>query len=221
MTEWVLPPDETPVFTRLLEDGPRTRRPRGAIPARRLLAQLRGPLPRDQRAAQADAARLRQGGRDAGRADGLTALDHLYQGQSNDCYWHGLFGGIYIVHMRMATLAHLIAAEDLADSAAAAAGGRPYGARLADTDLDAIDEVLVTTPGQTVVVDLAEGAAISTWDLRASRVALGSVMRRRPEAYHERLVALERAAEAEALGAGTRRRRAAALRQPRGRSTTS
>ena len=45
------------------------------------------------------------------------ALDHLYQGQSNDCYWHGLFGGIYISHMRLATYEHLIAAEDLADAA--------------------------------------------------------------------------------------------------------
>ena len=24
------------------------------------------------------------------------ARDHLYRAQSNDCYWHGLFGGIYI-----------------------------------------------------------------------------------------------------------------------------
>ena len=31
------------------------------------------------------------------------ALDHLYQGQSNDCYWHGLFGGVYSRHMRLAT----------------------------------------------------------------------------------------------------------------------
>jgi alpha-amylase len=102
--------------------------------------------------------------------------------------------------MRLATLSHLIAAEDLADTAVAAAGGRPYGARLADTDLDAIDEVLVTSPGQTVVVDLNEGAAISSWDLRASRVALGSVLRRRPEAYHQRLVDHDRAAEVAALG---------------------
>ena len=137
------------------------------------------------------------------------ALDHLYQGQSNDCYWHGLFGGIYIVHMRMATLGHLIAAEDLADAAggggrrrgAGTGGGRPYGARLADTDLDAIDEVLVTSAGQTVVVDLAEGAGISSWDLRASRVALGSVLRRRPEAYHQRLVAHEEEAAEAAISA--------------------
>ena len=82
------------------------------------------------------------------------------------------------------------------------AARRRYGARLADTDLDAIDEVLVTTPGQTVVVDLAEGAGISSWDLRASRVALASVLRRRPEAYHERLVAARRAAEEAAIGDG-------------------
>jgi len=93
-------------------------------------------------------------------AEGPTkarALDHLYQGQSNDCYWHGLFGGIYIVHMRMATLNHLIAAEDVADQAAAASGAaEPFGARLADTDLDAIDEVIVASSGQTVVVDTGE-----------------------------------------------------------------
>ena len=49
-------------------------------------------------------------------------MDHLFRGQSNDCYWHGLFGGIYIAHMRAATLAHLIAAEDLADAALGVAG---------------------------------------------------------------------------------------------------
>ena len=52
------------------------------------------------------------------RRPATRALDHLYQGQSNDCYWHGLFGGIYISHMRLATYEHLIAAEDLADAAA-------------------------------------------------------------------------------------------------------
>jgi 4-alpha-glucanotransferase len=112
--------------------------------------------------------------------DRERALDHLYRGQSNDCYWHGLFGGIYIVHMRMATLAELIAAEDLALGSAALHG-------TADYDLDGVDEVLLGTAGQTVLVDVAEGAGIGAWDLRASRIALASVMRRRPEAYHEHI----------------------------------
>ena len=208
MTEWVLPPDETPVFVSLLERA----REKGLPEAR----FLRGGFWRNYAARYREVNDLHKqmlrasekvnampegpGAQAAARA---RALDHLYQGQSNDCYWHGLFGGIYIVHMRMATLSHLITAEDLADSAEAAGGGRPYGARLVDTDLDAVDEVLVTSAGQTVVVDLAEGAGISSWDLRASRVALGSVLRRRPEAYHQRLIAHDRAAEESAIGETT------------------
>ncbi len=207
MTEWVLPPDETPVFTSLLE-----RARESGDPAARF---LRGGFWRNYAARYREVndlhkQMLRASEKVDSMPDGPTvsrALDHLYQGQSNDCYWHGLFGGIYIVHMRMATLGHLIAAEDLADAAVATAaggagsgGGRPYGARLTDTDLDAVDEVLATSPGQTVVVDLNDGAGISAWDLRASRVALGSVLRRRPEAYHARLVAHEQEAAEAAIG---------------------
>ena len=200
MTEWVLPPDETPVFTGLLERA----RELGLPEARFLRGGFwRNFAARYREINDLHKQMLRASSKVDAMPDGPTvsrAIDHLYQGQSNDCYWHGLFGGIYIVHMRIATLSHLIAAEDLADAAVAAAGGRPYGARLADTDLDAIDEVLVTAVGQTVIVDLAEGAGLSSWDLRASRVALASVLRRRPEAYHERLVAAEREAAEAALG---------------------
>ena len=83
------------------------------------------------------------------------ALDHLYRGQSNDCYWHGLFGGIYISHMRLATYEHLIAAEDLADTAAGGAATRPS---CCDLDLDGHDEVRLGRPGQVVTIDLDEGA---------------------------------------------------------------
>ncbi len=250
MTEWVLPPDETPVFMGLLERA----RERGLPDARFLRGgfwrnymaryreindihkqMLRASEKVDAMGSRGVAGTIGTGDADAAAdrapkagAAGTArraalrarALDHLYQGQSNDCYWHGLFGGIYIVHMRMATLSHLIAAEDLADMAAASAGegladqaqaadraagsagddASPYGARLADTDLDSLDEVLFTLPGQTVVVDPAEGAGISSWDLRASRVALASVLRRRPEAYHARLVAHDEAAAEQAVG---------------------
>ncbi|MFL5684920.1 MAG: alpha-amylase/4-alpha-glucanotransferase domain-containing protein [Chloroflexota bacterium] len=125
----------------------------------------------------------------AAMPDGLArdqALAHLYQGQSNDVYWHGLFGGVYISHMRLATWAHLIAAEDLAETAA----GSLVSAERRDTDLDGIDEVRLAGDGQVVVVDVAEGAGIGSWDIRLVRHAVTAVMRRRPEAYHEKLRAL-------------------------------
>src|SRR5664279_4026443 len=119
MTEWVLPPDEMPVFAGLLERA----RERGLPEAR----FLRGGFWRNYAARYREVndlhkQMLRASEKVDAMPDGPTvsrALDHLYQGQSNDCYWHGLFGGIYIVHMRMATLSHLIAAEDAADIAAA------------------------------------------------------------------------------------------------------
>ena len=120
------------------------------------------------------------------------ALDHLHQGQSNDCYWHGVFGGIYISHMRLATHEHLIAAEDLADIVARS---EPDGSDTVDrtvatdTDLDGRDEILATSPGQLVVIDPGEGGGIGTWDIRSVRHALTAVLRRRPEAYHARIVA--------------------------------
>ena len=118
----------------------------------------------------------------AGRPSEL-AHDHLQRGQSNDVYWHGLFGGIYIPHMRAATLGELIAAEDIAD--------REFGTQAAadalDLDLDGRPDVRLATEGQVVTIDLDEGAGIGAWDVRAARHPLGAVLRRRPEAYHERI----------------------------------
>ncbi len=186
MTEWALPPDDALLFDELLEkatatDSPAARFLRGGL-WRNFQARYReiNDLHKQMLRVSAGVNTMPAGPtRDA-------ALDHLYRGQSNDCYWHGLFGGIYIVHMRMATLAELIAAEDLASDGAAVCG-------VADYDLDGLDEVLLGTPGQTVLVDVAEGAGIGSWDLRASRVALCSVLRRRPEAYHKQLREMEQA----------------------------
>jgi hypothetical protein len=128
-----------------------------------------------------------------------AALNHLYQGQSNDCYWHGLFGGIYISHMRLATYEHLIAAEDAADKAL----GTVRAAEQRDLDMDGRPEVYLAETGQVVTVKPAEGAGIGSWDVRAVRHALTAVLRRRPEASHATLLAHEeqRAVQGEA-GAG-------------------
>jgi alpha-amylase len=119
-----------------------------------------------------------------GTAELAIIRDHLYQGQSNDCYWHGLFGGIYLSHMRLATLEHLIAAEDAADRAAGSTG---VAIIAADLDVDGYDELLVTAPGQVIAIKPNEGGGIGSWDARAVRHALTSVMRRREEAYHDTL----------------------------------
>ena len=120
-------------------------------------------------------------------ADRLSAAahDHLLRGQSNDIYWHGLFGGIYLPDLRLATVGHLVAAEDAADGAA---GDLVHSLR-GDLDLDGRDEVLLADEGQVVTVDVDDGAGIGDWDIRAARHAMTSVLRRRPEAYHAAIAA--------------------------------
>src|SRR5439155_1671222 len=102
------------------------------------------------------------------------ALDHLLAGQSNDPYWHGLFGGIYLPDLRVANLSRLIAAEDIALT------GRPSESGvLRDVDLDGLLEVVLANDGEFVSVKLDDGAGIGRWDLRAVRFPLGAVLRRR------------------------------------------
>jgi 4-alpha-glucanotransferase len=208
MSEWALPPDESRAFTAALKRARET----GAPEAR----WLRGAFWRNFQVRYREINDLhKQMLRTSAKVEAMpvgdaraVAIDHLYRGQCNDCYWHGLFGGIYIAHMRAATLGHLIAAEDLSDSAS----GMLAGSEVRDVDLDGRDEIRLSTEGQVVVIELDEGAGIGSWDIRAARHALTSVLRRRPEAYHETLRRYEarRAAKAGAPKKGASDRGGAA-----------
>ncbi len=224
MGEWSLPADEARQFQRVVREAVAEGRPearflrggtwRNFAAKYRELGDLRAQMLRASAAVAAlegvPAARSSDGSSDDGSSDDgssadgssadgrlhAAALDHLYRGQANDAYWHGLFGGVYLPDLRLAVAHHLIAAEDLADSAAGDAQGGSRGsagpARLTtgqlDLDLDGVDEVRLVGPGQVVIVDPAEGGGIGTWDIRAVRHALTAVMRRRPEAYHGTLL---------------------------------
>ncbi|MEO8437081.1 MAG: alpha-amylase/4-alpha-glucanotransferase domain-containing protein [Chloroflexota bacterium] len=180
MGEWALPPEESIAFASAFhaaqdEGRPEARWLRGAF-WRNFQVRYReiNDLHKQMLRTSEQVDRMAPG------RDRTVALDHLYQGQSNDVYWHGLFGGIYISHMRLATYEHLIAAEDLAETESR----RLHEAERLDLDLDGMDEVRLAGPGQVVSIDLAEGAGIGGWDIRPVRHALAAVMRRRPEAYH-------------------------------------
>ena len=183
MGEWALPASESLVFTDLLhravaEGRPEARWLRGAFWRNFQVKYREINDLHKQMLRVSDAVAAMPAG-----AERDLALDHLHQGQSNDCYWHGLFGGIYIGHMRLATHEHLIAAEDLAEGAT----DSRRSSALADLDMDGVDEVRIAADGQIVTVDLGEGAGLGGWDIRPVRHALTSVMRRRPEAYHDLL----------------------------------
>ena len=120
MGEWALPADAQQHYHEVrhaLEDRGELERAR-AVLARRHLAELPRQVSRSQLHAQEDGAGLGQARARRGassRPGGDAQLGHarreLYRAQCNCCYWHGLFGGLYLNYLRDAVYRHLIEAE--------------------------------------------------------------------------------------------------------------
>lgn len=105
--------------------------------------------------------------------------DSLYKAQCNCGYWHGVFGGVYLPHIRMAVYQNALAAE-------AALPRRP-GFELAreDWDADGSPELLAEGDKANFYFSPAKGAGMFEWDYKPRGFNLGSVVWRHPEAYHE------------------------------------
>lgn len=120
-----------------------------------------------------------------------TGLTHLLKAQSNDTYWHGLFGGIYMAHVRSAIYHHLIKAEIAADCMLH--GSKAWQCyEFTDFDRDTHNELLVESNLQNLYIDPQHGGTIFEWDIRRSAHNLTSVMTRRLESYHQTLREHER-----------------------------
>ncbi|MBI3293083.1 MAG: DUF1926 domain-containing protein, partial [Elusimicrobia bacterium] len=132
------------------------------------------------------------------------SLKALHAGQCNDAYWHGIFGGLYLPHLRRAVYRELLTAESLllegpstlrpgSGQASLRAGGGFKNSAAAvhetDFDLDGRAELLIERPDQNLYVSPHEGGTLFEWDLKPFRVNLGDVLTRRQEAYHRELEA--------------------------------
>jgi alpha-amylase/alpha-mannosidase (GH57 family) len=107
----------------------------------------------------------------------------LYMAQANDAYWHGLFGGLYLPHLRRAVYAALLELERLLDQL----DPRPASQCL-DLDLDGVDELFLRDAELQAVVKLDGSAAILELDAYALSQNFGDTLRRRAEHYHRRVL---------------------------------
>jgi alpha-amylase len=128
-------------------------------------------------------------------------IDHLYQSQCNDAYWHGVFGGLYLPHLRSAVYEHLIQAEYLADKALRTQGPVLRGKGQAkktetsswleiergDFDGDGSEEVMLNSELLNVFVDPAEGGRITELDWKPRPFNLMNTLTRRREGYHDKI----------------------------------
>jgi 4-alpha-glucanotransferase len=126
-------------------------------------------------------------------AASAEALTSLLRGQCNDAYWHGVFGGLYMPHLRTAVWKALAKAEALADAPSHQASA-PAKVRQFDFDSDGSDEIYFTSDKYAALIQPTDGATISALDLRNINVTLINSLMRRPEAYHEKVRRLKTSA---------------------------
>lgn len=107
----------------------------------------------------------------------------VWRAQANDAYWHGVFGGCYLPHLRRAVRAALLEAEE---QLARATGRRGPDLLRADVDGDGAEEIVVRTSDLAVTVHPAAGGTVTELAAVAHRLDVADVLTRRPEAYHDR-----------------------------------
>jgi alpha-amylase len=114
----------------------------------------------------------------------LEARERLWQGQANDAYWHGVFGGCYLPHLRRAVRSALVAAE-----ARLARAGRalPEGWQAGDLNGDGRPELRACTAELAVTLAPGEGGGLTELSVFPLEMDLADVIARRPEAYHRQL----------------------------------
>lgn len=106
----------------------------------------------------------------------------LYAAQANDAYWHGLFGGLYLPHLRRAIYSNIVELEALLDCCVS----RPTFF-IEDTDLDGVDEAYLHNKNLQAVVKLDGSASVCELDAYHLKHNFGDTLRRQTEHYHCRL----------------------------------
>ena len=133
--------------------------------------------------------------------DSARMLDHLYQSQCNDAYWHGVFGGLYLPHLRSGLFEQLIQAEVLADGIlrGQGSGNRGQGTQKknlqpswleiekGDFDMDGSEEVMLNSEFMNLFLDPAEGGRLTELDWKPRSFNLTNTLTRRREGYHDKI----------------------------------
>lgn len=106
----------------------------------------------------------------------------LYQAQCNCPYWHGVFGGLYLPHLREAVYERLIKAETIAKGVLDKRKGITLG--MEDRNVDAEDEVVADTGPARMAFKPAEGGHLFEYDLVDKQYNVMAALTRRRESYH-------------------------------------
>jgi len=122
----------------------------------------------------------------------LAAREALWRGQANDAYWHGVFGGCYLPHLRRAVKSALL---DCERRLAEAGDGADVVWSSEDGNGDGRREIFVRTPSLAVTLHPEAGGSVTEIGYLPAALDVADVFARRPEAYHDQVRAADRGGE--------------------------
>ncbi len=112
----------------------------------------------------------------------LTMQEKLYAAQANDAYWHGLFGGLYLPHLRRAIYNNLIALEAMLDAC-----DQRKSIQVQDIDLDGIEEICLQNNALQIILKNDNFASIVEFDAYSLSHNFGDTLQRQTEHYFHKI----------------------------------
>ncbi len=185
MGEWALPPDQGLEYERLLSEME-------PIAGERSKQLLRGGIWRSFMVKYPESnhihkrmlmisenahAAARRGGK-----KGREVLTEVWKGQCNDAYWHGIFGGLYLPHLRSSLYRHLLRAEEMSSELLK----KRVSIERGDFDCDGYDDVIVRTK-HLAMAATEKGGGLTELSLYKQAINVFDIISRRREAYHSKI----------------------------------
>ncbi len=113
------------------------------------------------------------------RGDPPAARRAIGRAQCNDAYWHGVFGGLYLPHLREAIWRNLALAEmELRQ-------GEELTVEVLDLDGDGHDEIWIHSDQFSALLSPRRGGAVEEYTLFSTGMNYANTLTRRREAYHD------------------------------------
>lgn len=107
--------------------------------------------------------------------------DSLYRLQTNDVFWHGVFGGLYLPNLRDNAYTYLLKLEK-------AQAKKKITYEVLDIDKDGYDELKVLTSDLSMVFSSKNGGQMVEFGSLTSFFNWQNTLMRRKEAYHEKII---------------------------------
>jgi alpha-amylase len=116
-------------------------------------------------------------------------MRELYKGQCNCAYWHGVFGGLYLYHLRKAIYEHLIKAEKIVWLQGDKVTRSQGEIKEIDFYKDGTKSFVIENEKMSVLMDPARGGVIRELDDRDLSINLVNTIARHKEEYHKKILA--------------------------------